>query len=74
MMPLVLSQLVNEFAKPITRPKWRQGGSFPSKLFFQGLYMIHDDNLYRYFIEIEEEVLPYTMYERAIELGGVGYF
>jgi len=36
--------------------------------------MIHDDNLYRYFIEIEEEVLPYTMYERAIELSGVGYF
>jgi len=65
MMPLVLSQLVNEFAKPLTRPKWRQGGSFPSKLFFQGLYIKFDD----VFNHMTLNVINYlNIYERALYL------
>jgi hypothetical protein len=65
MMPLVLSQLVNEFAKPLTRPKWRQGGSFPSRLFLEGLYIEFDD----VFNHMTLNVINYlNIYERALYL------
>ena len=67
-MPIELSKIIQNYARPITRTNWRQGGSFPSRLFFEGLYIIHDDNLFRYFIEIEEEYIFDSMYERAIDL------
>ena len=67
-MPIEISKIIQNYARPITRINWRQGGSFPSRLFFEGLYIIHDDNLFRYFIEIEEEYIFDSMYERAIEL------
>jgi len=36
-MPDDLSKLIYEFARPLTRPNWRSGGSFPSFLFYSGL-------------------------------------
>ncbi len=68
-MPIELSKIIQNFARPMTRINWRQGGSFPSRMFFEGLHTINDINLYRYFIEIEEEFIFNSIYERAIELG-----
>lgn len=39
LMPEVLSQSIQDYARPITHPKWRQGGSFNSELFKDGLYL-----------------------------------
>lgn len=36
-MPLELSRLIQDFARPMTRPGWKNGGSFPSELFWQGI-------------------------------------
>jgi len=72
MMPIELSQIKDDTF--VTRIDWRQGGSFSSKLFFKGLYIIHDNNLFHYYINIEEDERPYTIYDNAIELSGLGYF
>ena len=37
-MPDDLSKLIHDFAKPLTHPYWRYGGSFPSYLFYRGLF------------------------------------
>jgi len=36
-MPPELSAYIQEFARPCCRLTWRNGGAFPSALFFQGL-------------------------------------
>jgi hypothetical protein len=64
MMPLVLSQLVNEFAKPITKPNWRQGGSFNSRLFLEGLYIEFD--VYNH--TTLNDSIHLNIYERALYL------
>jgi len=37
MMPDELSKLIQDFARPRTRPNWRAGGAFPSPLFYLGI-------------------------------------
>ena len=69
-MPIEISQIIQDYARP--RIDWRQGGSFPSKMFFKGLYIIHDKNLFHYYINIEEDERPYTIYDNAIYLSGIG--
>ena len=36
-MPIELSKLIQDFARPITRVNWRDGGSFSSELFHRGI-------------------------------------
>ena len=38
-MPEELSKLIQDYARPITHPNWRQGGSFNSKYFHSGLHL-----------------------------------
>ena len=36
-MPVELSRLIQDFARPLTRVDWRRGGAFPSSLFWIGV-------------------------------------
>ena len=36
-MPPEISKLIQDFARPLTRVNWRDGGSFPSELFHRGV-------------------------------------
>lgn len=36
-MPIELSRLIQDFARPLTRLDWRRGGAFPSHLFWKGI-------------------------------------
>ena len=36
-MPPELSKLIQDFARPRSRPNWRKGGAFPSYLFHLGM-------------------------------------
>ena len=73
MMPEVLSQSIQDYARPITRLDWKKGGAFSSYLFYEGLYIIQNSILYHYYVNIEDEVIPVTIYGRAIELRGTRY-
>ena len=44
-MPIELSQIIQDYARP--RIDWRQGGSFSSKMFIDGLYNKFDIIYYR---------------------------
>uniref|UniRef100_A0A6C0EVN5 Uncharacterized protein n=1 Tax=viral metagenome TaxID=1070528 RepID=A0A6C0EVN5_9ZZZZ len=66
-MPIELSKIIQNFARPLTRIKWRQGGSFNSRLFLEGLYIEYDDIFY-HIIRLQEVLIPLTIYEKALFL------
>jgi len=50
-MPPELSILIQEFARPRSRPDWRKGGSFPSTQFYYGI--LHDSR-YRHLFYLSD--------------------
>ena len=41
-MPKELSIIIQDYARPLSRPNWRQGGSFNSELFIIGSLVIYN--------------------------------
>ena len=56
-MPDDLSHLIHEFARPLTHPNWRSGGSFPSYLYYSGL--LANPKLHSLFYQCEFDWLVY---------------
>jgi hypothetical protein len=73
-MPTELSQLIQEFARPRSRPDWRKGGSFPSTMYYQGILL---DSRYRHLFYLSDFVgvvqPSRTLSEEAVEFYLSGY-
>ena len=58
-MPIELSRLIQDFARPRTRPDWRIGGAFPSEWFWRGV----NDKYYKQLVRMAETAQTFEEYE-----------
>ncbi len=62
-MPIELSRLIQDFARPITRGNWRNGGAFSSELYWQGI----NEKYYRQLIHIASSAETAEEYEFMLQ-------
>ena len=62
-MPIELSRLIQEFARPRTRPDWRMGGAFPTELIWRGI----NAKYYNRLIQIASVAQTFEEYEYMMQ-------